>query len=73
MESVALFEGMITYNSVFSVFFDNVYGVADMTSKDRKGLACWARFRFSIIGGLLAHPPEQGELKRQLEKLASQP
>lgn len=43
-----------------------------MTSKDRKGLTCWARFRFSIIGGLLASPPEKGELKRELEKLANQ-
>lgn len=43
-----------------------------MTLKDRKGLARWAQFRFSIIGGLLASPPERGELKRELEKLAGQ-
>ena len=43
-----------------------------MNSNDRKGLACWAQFRFSIIGGLLASPPEKGELKRELERLANQ-
>lgn len=30
----------------------------------------WARLRFSIIGSLLAGPPEDGELKASLEKLA---
>ena len=43
-----------------------------MTSDERKGLASWAQFRFSIIGGLLARPPEKGELKRELARLASQ-
>ncbi len=43
-----------------------------MASYERKGLACWAQFRFSIIGGLLASPPEKGELKKELEKLAGQ-
>ncbi len=30
----------------------------------------WARFRFSIIGPLLAAPPESGELKATLQELA---
>src|SRR3989338_8764404 len=32
--------------------------------------ARWARFRFSIIGSLLAAPPESGELKAELAILA---
>lgn len=32
--------------------------------------ACWARFRFSIIGALLAAPPGSGELKDALTQLA---
>ena len=43
-----------------------------MTVHERKGLACWAQFRFSIIGGLLANPPERGELRQELERLAQQ-
>jgi transposase InsO family protein len=31
----------------------------------------WARFRFSIIGPLLAAPPAEGELKDELQRLAS--
>lgn len=31
----------------------------------------WAQFRFSIIGPLLAAPPEPGELKAALERLAA--
>jgi transposase InsO family protein len=30
----------------------------------------WARFRFSVIGPLLAAPPERGELREELEILA---
>jgi len=30
----------------------------------------WARFRFSVIGGLLASPPEGGELQEALRELA---
>lgn len=30
----------------------------------------WAHFRFSVIGPLLAAPPERGELKQELEHLA---
>ena len=39
-------------------------------------LACaheqWARFRFSVVGPLLAAPPEHGQLQGQLAKLAAQ-
>ncbi len=31
----------------------------------------WARFRFSVIGGLLASPPARGELQQTLAALAS--
>jgi transposase InsO family protein len=31
----------------------------------------WAVFRFSVIGGLLADRPENGDLQRELKKLAS--
>src|SRR5947207_884266 len=30
----------------------------------------WAHLRFSIVGPLLAAPPERGELEAELEKLA---
>lgn len=43
-----------------------------MKKNERKRLACWAQFRFSVIGGLLANPPGQGELRQELEKLAGQ-
>lgn len=32
----------------------------------------WAKLRFSIIGGLLAGPPEEGKLKEALKDLAAQ-
>lgn len=32
----------------------------------------WARFRFSVIGQLLSAPPSSGELRKELEALASQ-
>jgi hypothetical protein len=32
----------------------------------------WARFRFSVIGPLLAAPPERGELQEELKSLAAQ-
>ncbi len=31
----------------------------------------WARFRFSVIGSLLAAPPGEGELRSGLEALAN--
>lgn len=41
-----------------------------MNKKDDSGLKEWAYFRFSVIGGLLARPPDKGELQKQLEELA---
>jgi hypothetical protein len=35
------------------------------SSRDR-----WARFRFSVIGSLLAAPPRRGQLRSELKKLA---
>ena len=32
----------------------------------------WARFRFSVVGPLLAAPPHRGELQRRLQELAVQ-
>jgi putative transposase len=32
----------------------------------------WARFRFSVVGPLLAAPPQPGELQTRLEALAAQ-
>jgi len=43
-------------------------------SKDSEPLRTheqWARFRFSVIGPLLAAPPERGELQEQLKILAA--
>jgi len=41
--------------------------ITDPSGRDR-----WARLRFSIIGHLLAAPPEPGELRRALTDLAAQ-
>jgi len=44
-------------------------------SKDSEPLVSheqWARFRFSVIGPLLAAPPERGQLHEQLQSLAAQ-
>lgn len=41
-----------------------------MSKKSEKQLTNWAYFRFSIIGGLLAKPPDNGELGKEIEKLA---
>jgi transposase InsO family protein len=38
----------------------------DVSTRDR-----WARFRFSIIGPLLAAPPAEGELRAELARLAA--
>ena len=35
-----------------------------------RGGGRWARFRFSVVGALLAAPPEKGELQQALEALA---
>lgn len=41
-----------------------------MAEKDESSHESWARFRFSVVGGLLAAPPPQGELHAALEALA---
>jgi hypothetical protein len=41
-----------------------------MSKKPRGGLSNWAQLRFSIIGGLLARPPERGDLLREIKTLA---
>jgi len=42
-----------------------------MTQKSQRSTAMlWARFRFSVVGSLLAAPPPRGELKDALERLA---
>ncbi|NTW37609.1 MAG: IS481 family transposase, partial [Syntrophobacteraceae bacterium] len=42
-----------------------------MSEKSHKKLRKWAHLRFSIVGPLLARPPEKGELAREFEELAS--
>jgi len=42
-----------------------------MSTNNRSRLNSWAQLRFSIIGGLLASPPEPGELGKQIKDLAS--
>lgn len=41
-----------------------------MSRNSQSRLQTWAQLRFSIIGGLLASPPEPGELGKQLKQLA---
>lgn len=41
-----------------------------MSEKKQGDWMRWARFRFSVIGGLLASPPERGKLGEEIEKLA---
>jgi len=41
-----------------------------MNRNSQSRLQTWAQLRFSIIGGLLASPPEPGELGKQLKQLA---
>jgi len=43
-----------------------------MSKKSGKQLTDWAYFRFSIIGGLLAKPPEKGDLCEEIKKLSRQ-
>ena len=43
-----------------------------MTQKSQLSTApLWARFRFSVVGGLLSSPPARGELKAAIESLAA--
>jgi putative transposase len=42
-----------------------------MSTNNRSRLTSWSQLRFSIIGGLLASPPESGELGKQIKQLAS--
>jgi hypothetical protein len=41
-----------------------------MNKNNQSRLQSWAQLRFSIIGGLLASPPEPGELGKQIKQLA---
>jgi len=41
-----------------------------MAERDESSHERWARFRFSVVGGLLAAPSPQGELHATLEALA---
>ena len=43
-----------------------------MSKKLQGQLTDWAQFRFSVIGGLLARPPEKGRLGKELNKLSKQ-
>jgi len=42
-----------------------------MTEEPKKSIKSWSHLRFSIIGPLLARPPKRGDLKKELEVLAS--
>lgn len=41
-----------------------------MDEASSKTLRNWALFRFSVVGGLLAKPPEKGKLQQEIELLA---
>ena len=41
-----------------------------MDEPSPKTLKNWALFRFSVVGGLLARPPEKGELQQEITRLA---
>ena len=43
-----------------------------MNKDSKASLIKWANFRFSIIGALLARPPEKGQLCKEIEKIAQQ-
>ena len=45
-------------------------GLSAVPGTAQAGDERWAHFRFSVIGPLLAAPPERGELKAELERLA---
>lgn len=38
--------------------------------RERRSARRWAEFRFGVVGGLLAAPPEKGELQADLQRLA---
>lgn len=42
-----------------------------MREESEKKITDWGQFRFSIIGGLLARPPDQGALREELDVLAN--
>jgi transposase InsO family protein len=42
-----------------------------MTRSDDERHDGWARLRFAVVGSLLSAPPEKGELRAELEKLAA--
>ncbi len=42
-----------------------------MNDRNESARERWARFRFSVIGPLLAAPPAKGELRSELEKLST--
>lgn len=42
-----------------------------MTKRETSSHAMWARFRFSVVGGLLAAPPPRGKLRATLEALSA--
>ena len=42
-----------------------------MSEESKRTLKNWAHLRFSIVGPLLARPPDKGDLAKELEELAS--
>lgn len=42
-----------------------------MSEESKRTLKNWAHLRFSIVGSLLARPPDKGDLAKELEELAS--
>ena len=42
------------------------------TSSNSRPHERWAHFRFSVIGPLLAAPPDRGQLQQRLQELAAQ-
>lgn len=42
-----------------------------MSEESKRALKNWAHLRFSIVGPLLARPPDKGDLSKEIEKLAS--
>ena len=41
-----------------------------MSKSEQNRLTDWAHFRFSVIGGLLARPPDPGKLQKELQEVA---